>query len=111
MEVTVARFELYPKDDPTGYAVGFSVKLGNGRSFYRDTIVSLEDIANLADTEIVGLAYQTLREWIEVEVERLSMRSPILGTNLVLPEGVLEDEGVIVDEVEEPPIEEPEIGE
>ena len=111
MKVTVARFELYPSDDPTGYVVGFRVSASNGRSFYRDILVNFEENESRSDAEIVETAWRELKEDIILEVERLESKSDIIGKSLILPDGLLEDEEVIVDEVEEPPIEEPDIGE
>jgi hypothetical protein len=48
-EVKVAKFHLYPSDEPTGYAVGFSFE-ANGRAGYIDTSVSFEE-ADGADDE------------------------------------------------------------
>lgn len=42
MEVVVARFELYPKEDPNGCAVGFTVKTKTNRVFYRDIVVPFD---------------------------------------------------------------------
>ena len=111
MKVTVARFELYPSDDPTGYVVGFRVSASNGRSFYRDILVNFEENESRSDAEIVETAWSEMKEDIILEVERLESKSDIIGKSLILPDGLLEDEEVIVDEAEEPPIEEPEIGE
>lgn len=117
MKVTVARFEFYPSDDPTGYVVGFRVSASNGRSFYRDISVNFEENESRSDAEIVETAWSELKEDIILEVERLESKSDIIGKSLILPDGLLEDEEVIVDEevvideVEEPPIGEPEIGE
>ena len=79
MQVVVARFELYPAEEPTGYCVGFQVTTRNGRSFYRDTVVPLADAAGKSDEEIAALAWQALKESIEAEVQRLESKPPLLG--------------------------------
>jgi len=79
MEVKIARFELYPEDDPTGYAVGFHITLKNGRSFYVDTIVSLENAQGKSDNEIAALAWATLEEIIDANVKRLNRKSSLIG--------------------------------
>lgn len=77
--VTIARFELYPLDEPTGYCVGFNVTLSNGRSFYRDTVVPLEKASNKNDEEIVQEAWNMLEADILAEVDRLKSKSPVVG--------------------------------
>ena len=86
MQVKIAKFNLYPRDEPTGYAVGFSVELDNGRSFYRDTVVSLEDATGLSDDEIVQLGYAALKEGIKSTAETQGAKSPLLGQSLNLEE-------------------------
>jgi hypothetical protein len=83
MQVKIAKFNLYPKDEPTSYAVGFSVELDNGRSFYRDTTVSLEDATGKTDSEIAQLAYAELREGILATAEVEGAKSPIIGEIVV----------------------------
>ena len=54
----VTRLEHYPKDNPVGWAVGFTVETSNGRSFYKDTTVSYQDAGN--DNLAIDLAYGKL---------------------------------------------------
>ena len=42
----VTRLDHYPKENPTGWAVGFTVTTNNNRSFYRDTVISYTDASN-----------------------------------------------------------------
>ncbi|RJR48285.1 MAG: DUF4102 domain-containing protein [Deltaproteobacteria bacterium] len=77
MEMKIARYELYPAGTPTGYCVGFSIT-ANGRCFYRDTLVSLQEAREKADEEIVSLAYERLRQGIDAEAARLGAQSPLL---------------------------------
>jgi hypothetical protein len=79
MQVQIVKYELYPKDNPTGYAVGFNVKT-SVRDIYRDTIVSLNDIVS-TDTEvdIVSKAWAMLQTNILDEVNRLEGRPKVIG--------------------------------
>jgi len=86
MEVKVARFELYPIEEPTGYAVGFHIALDNGRSFYADALVPLTDADGKSDEEIVEIAWNTLKDSINARVEELSAKSPIVGSTWTPPE-------------------------
>jgi len=76
-EIKIAKFELYPQEEPTSYAVGFSIDV-NWRAFYRDTTVSLEESKDKTDEEIVAIWYEKLKEWIESEIERLGKKSPLV---------------------------------
>ena len=75
----VARMSLYPADEPSGYAVGFSATAENGRGVYRDTVISLEDAEGLSDDEIVNLAWIQLGPSIEQEMEALGAKSALIG--------------------------------
>jgi len=77
--VTIARFELYPLEEPTGYCVGFNVTLSNGRSFYRDTVVPLAQASNKTDEEIVQVAWNMLEADILAEADRMKGKPPFLG--------------------------------
>lgn len=79
MQMQIAKFELYPAEDPTGYAVGFSVTTSNNRQFYRDTIVNLSDATGKSDEEIVAIGYSQLKDSINNEVARLEAKSSLLG--------------------------------
>ncbi len=79
MEIKVAKFQLYPEENPQGYAVGFNIKTINNRTLYRDTVVSLENATNKIDEEILELAWEDLKEGILSEVERLEAINPVIG--------------------------------
>jgi len=82
-KITVARFEKYPPEEPTGWAVGFLVELENGRSFYVDTTVGFEE-AN-TDEEAVNVAWGKLQDSVNTQVEALSNKSPIVGREFIPP--------------------------
>ena len=52
VEIKIARYELYPTDEPTSFCVGFQVSV-NSRSMYQDTQVSLENAKDKTEDEIV----------------------------------------------------------
>ena len=80
MQLKVIKFKLYPENQPTGYAVGFNIKLLNGRSFYAHTIVNLEDLEEgKADEEITQIAYEQLEEHISDRVATLTYVPRIEG--------------------------------
>ena len=82
-KITVARFEKYPPEEPTGWAVGFLVELENGRSFYIDTTVGFDE-AN-TDEEVLNAAWEKLRESVNSQVQALSSKPPILGRQFTPP--------------------------
>lgn len=72
MQLKVIKYRLYPENQPTGYAVGFNIKLINGRSFYAHTLVSLDSLdENKTDEEIVELAYLQLENHISARSAEL----------------------------------------
>jgi len=75
---TVSRYDWYPKDAPTGVCVGFTAKCTpNNRSDYWDTIVASGAAQGKTETEIIGLAWDTLSgtvvPWGEIEMHKSSL--------------------------------------
>jgi hypothetical protein len=68
MNVKISKYELYPQPSPTGLAVGFSVSLDNGKSFYLDTIVDM----GLSEEEAIDAAWNSLKPSIDSRIEELS---------------------------------------
>ncbi len=91
MKVKVAKFHLYPKEEPTGFAVGFSIETKNDRNFYRDTVIPLEDVKDMNDEQIVQVAWDKMKEGILSEVERLEEKSSMLGKEFFVEENVVEE--------------------
>ncbi len=72
MQLKVIKYRLYPENQPTGYAVGFNIKLLNGRTFYAHTIVNLEDLEEgKTDEEITQIAYEQLEDHISARSAEL----------------------------------------
>lgn len=83
MQLKVIKYRLYPEENPTGYAVGFNVKLINGRSFYAHTIVDLEGLEeSKTDEEITQIAYEQLEEHIADRVATMSYIPSIEGIEI-----------------------------
>ena len=76
----VAKFNLYPADEPTGMAVGFSVK-NKGREAYQDTIVSLANCEGLTEEEICDLAFEDVRDSLEAQAAIFETKGEILGSD------------------------------
>ena len=82
-EIRVVRFEIYPKDEPTCYCVGFSVTCNN-RHIYRDTQVPLDQAAECGcETEIAQKAYDTLKESLATWIQQAAQKPSILGQTFV----------------------------
>lgn len=104
MEIKVARFELYPKEEPTAYAIGFDISFNNAQRFYRDTSIALTDTIDKDMDEIVGMAWDKLKDSIIQESEAKITKPEILGKrwnppSKDLPENLRSAMGLI----EEPP--------
>jgi len=77
-QITIAKMQLHPANEPTCYAVGFSVKV-KGRSFYRDTAVPLDQCTDKTEEEICDLAYEQLRDGIESAITVRDAKGEIVG--------------------------------
>lgn len=53
MRMIISKYERYPTEEPIGQAVGFTV-YANERSFYIDTVISNEDIADKLEFLYIG---------------------------------------------------------
>ena len=98
MKVTVSRLELYPHEEPTGWAVGFVCECANNKSFYVDTVVSHEDAAD--DEAAVAHAIETLGVGIKDRCAAIEAKSSLLGSDVSVQLG-LDDEPVVDDTVDE----------
>ena len=97
MKLKVVKYRLYPEENPTGYAVGFNVRLINGRSFYAHTIVDLDDLEEgKTDEEITQIAYEQLEEHIADRVGELTYIPTIEGIEVNI-DGEYESKAVEID--------------
>ena len=99
MQVKIAKFEKYPAEFPTGYAVGFDITFENGRSQYIDTIVSLD----LTEDEAVPAAWQNVKASVENFKTTVGALPKLVGAVFTPP---VEEEEVVEEVVEEAPAEE-----
>ena len=83
MKLKVVKYELYPTMEPTGYAVGFDVRLENGRSFFAHTIVDFEGLeGGETDEEITQIAYEQLEAQIADRAGELSYVPSVTGLEI-----------------------------
>jgi len=80
MKIEIVKLFLYPKEEPTGYGVGFNIKANNGGSFYIETLLPLESCSGLDEVGIADLAFDTLETEINAKVVELETKSSIVGT-------------------------------
>ena len=80
-EVKVVRFDLYPQEEPTGYAVGFSFS-SNNRTGYIDTLVTLDEAKDKSQEDVVLLALSKVRTDINSHLASFESKSPMLGTSI-----------------------------
>jgi hypothetical protein len=74
----VAKFQTYPNPEPTGYAVGFSVK-HKGRSAYQDTIVPFTETEGLDEEAICDLAFEKVRDGLVARAAIFDTKGEIVG--------------------------------
>jgi hypothetical protein len=81
---TVARFEVFPKENPTCYVVGFTIThKGNLKTMYKDTQVPMADAAGKSDQEIVELGWNVIKTEIVKWCEATITVSPVINTTFV----------------------------
>jgi hypothetical protein len=96
MKVTVSRLEVYPAEEPTGWAVGLVCECDNGNSFYVDTVVSNTDAAD--DQAALDAALVTLGPGINERCGVLDARSSLIGSDVTAGLGNVVDD--VVDDVD-----------
>lgn len=86
MRTQIVKYEIYPKENPTSYAVGFEISLESGRSFYMDTLVDIGDIeSGMVDGQIAELAFNQIELDIMAKVEELAYtQSTIIGKEFIM---------------------------
>ena len=84
--VKLAKFELYPKEKPTGYAVGFNIALDNGESFYRDTVVGLEYFDGSNMEEVVSEGWNMIKDPILTKIVSKEIPSLKVGDDWSPPD-------------------------
>jgi hypothetical protein len=90
VEIKVARCDPYPMIDPQGYVVGFVIYcLKNGKSMYRDVLVSFMELAKTAEQQgaieegrdlIMDMAYEKIKEAIATWYKNISEKPALLGS-------------------------------
>jgi hypothetical protein len=84
--IVTARFELYPIDNPTSYAVGFGIShKTNKKNYYADTQIPLADISGKTDVDIVHLAWDNVKTnvliWCKSVMNTSSIHNSIFVPN------------------------------
>ena len=85
VQIKIAKFQLYPKNEPAGYAVGFDITTINNRRFYIDTIVEFKEEA-LTDDEILTMAWEELKDNIYSKAMELENKKEVVNKNWIPPE-------------------------
>jgi len=76
--IRIAKFQTYPADEPTGYAVGFTLRR-RGRQVYRDTVVPFDQCEGLDEEGICDLAFEKLRDGIQAKSAEFATKGEIIG--------------------------------
>jgi len=82
-EVTISRFELYPREEPDSWVVGFTVTWPGNRTQYVDTTVPLEEARGKSDEEIADLAWERVKSTVETWDRQYSGKSPLVGRRYI----------------------------
>jgi len=82
--ITIVRYELYPREEPTCYCVGFSATCPrSGRSMYRDTQVPLDTANTMTETEVAQEAYTAVKDSFDSWMCDIASKPSILGSQFV----------------------------
>ena len=76
--ITISKFQTYPRIEPTGYAVGFTMQR-RGRQFYRDTTVSFAESEGMTEEQICDVAFEKLRAGIQDKAAEFGTKGEIVG--------------------------------
>lgn len=83
IKYTIHRFELYG-NPPSSKIVGFLItNTDTQKTEYTETLISLKECENKTDSEVCGMAYDSLKPQIELLVESLTVHSKIIGSEFV----------------------------
>ncbi len=78
MKIVIAKYEEYPYENPIGLAVGFKIVV-NDRQFYIDTLIDSDKAIDKSEDEVLSIAWEELKDQIEVKAEELLQLSPLVG--------------------------------
>ena len=79
MQITIIKYEPYPREFSTGMAVGYNIRTKAGRNFYIDVIVDNENNTK-TDEEILKEAWLLVENEVALKVAELESRHGIVGT-------------------------------
>lgn len=82
-DVTIARFEHYPRDEPDSYVIGYTVSCkSNGKSIFRDTRIMYADAQGKTDDQIAKMGWSNIKLDIECWYDSVKDKTPLVGSNL-----------------------------
>ena len=90
-KIQVSKFELYPANEPTGYAVGFSFS-ANGRSGYADTAVSFDETKDMDNEAVVSVAFGKLEAGIISQLRGFEAKPSVLGQEIEISDDKMGEE-------------------
>ena len=118
MKIIIQKYQLYPKEKPEGYAVGFNIQTydsvteGEGElavskevqtaKYYKEQLVPLKDATGLSEDEIIDLAWQTVKLDVQEKEQELKQRPTYLGKEWIPIQDRKEPE--IPETPEDPPL-------
>jgi hypothetical protein len=86
IEYKIQRYELYPPDESTSFVVGFKISdtLNNNRSGYIEALVPLAEASGKTSNEICQIAYDKIKNQIDIIVKDLiGKRNQLLGYTFI----------------------------
>lgn len=83
----IARYELYPKEAPNRYLVGFRLMCDiNGRENYHEVGVPVAEADGKNEHEVCVIAYNKSKDNLQKMIAAMEAISPIIGSEFIPPE-------------------------
>lgn len=83
----IGRYELYPKDNPVQYLVGFKIICDfNAREGYVEVGLPLEAAQGLTEHEVCEAAWRHGKAQLQEEIQRLESIPSVLGADFIPPD-------------------------
>lgn len=101
MKIQIVKFEPYYSDYPIGFSIGYQIYTDNSKSFYKDIILSLDEIEGKDDNEILEYAWINVKNEILNKVAELDSIPSVIGTIWNPPIDDVENQIEIVEGIEE----------
>ena len=83
LELTVVRYEVYPRDNPSSFCIGFSIRHAhNNKTMYKDCLVPLSDNPS---EDVLNEAWLAIKPCVEAWYDTVKDMALVVGSVFVPP--------------------------